>query len=156
LESTGSDDLEEGFDDGADAEGSARPDAAGDARDASPQSVLDLVPPPPREAAAGISWTGLAQAEPSAPTAPLTAGPDAAPLESAAQESVEPVAAVTAPDTAPETAPETAVPADKAAAPEAAPDTAPPAATEPTRVVWSSSPTSYGPSSSGSSRRDDY
>lgn len=130
-EPIGADDLDEGFDDGADAEGAATPGAADDARDASPQSVLDLVPPPPREAAAGISWTGLAPAEPSAPAAPLTAEPDAA-------------------------APETVVPADTAAAPEAAPDTARPAATEPTRVVWSSSPTSYGPSSSGSSRRDDY
>jgi ribonuclease E len=158
-EPTGSDDLDEGFDDGADAERAATP---GDAQDAAPQSVLDLVPPPPRDAAAGISWTGLAPAEPAPQTAPLTQEPDAAPVdtapvdtapvEAAAQEAVEPVAAVAAP----ETAPETAASADPSTAPEAAPEAAKPAAAEPTRVVWSSSPTSYGPSSSGSSRRDDY
>jgi hypothetical protein len=40
--------------------------------------------------------------------------------------------------------------------PDATTEPAKPVVAEPTRVVWSSSPTSYGPSSSGSSRRDDY
>jgi hypothetical protein len=124
--------------------------------------VLDLVPPPPREAAAGISWTGLAPAEPPPQTAPLTAEPDAATaepvttIETASQGSVAPVAAVT------EASPETTVPTDAPSAsdapsvPDATTEPAKPVVAEPTRVVWSSSPTSYGPSSSGSSRRDDY
>lgn len=156
MESTGSDDLDDGFDEGTEGEGSAPSTTEGDAQGTSPQSVLDLVPPPPREAAAGISWTGLAPAEPPPPTAPLTAEPDAAtaepvtPIETASQGSVAPVAAVT------EASPETTVTTDAPSVPDATTEPAKPAVAEPTRVVWSSSPTSYGPSSSGSSRRDDY
>jgi len=161
-ESTGSDDLDDSFDDGAEGEGAAPSTAEGDAQGTSPQTVLDLVPPPPREAAAGISWTGLAPAEPSPQTAPLTDEPQAAtteavtPIETASQGSVAPVATVI------ETLPEATVPTDAPSAtdtpsvPDATPEPAKPAVAEPTRVVWSSSPTSYGPSSSGSSRRDDY
>ena len=162
MDSTGSDDLDDGFDEGTEGEGSAPSTTEGDAQGTSPQSVLDLVPPPPREAAAGISWTGLAPAEPPPQTAPLTAEPDAATaepvttIETASQGSVAPVAAVT------EASPETTVPTDAPSAsdapsvPDATTEPAKPVVAEPTRVVWSSSPTSYGPSSSGSSRRDDY
>ena len=158
----GSDDLDDTFDEGAEADAPTAQTAAGDAQDTAPQSVLDLVPPPPREAASGISWTGLAPAEPSPQAAPLSAEPDAAPVENAAQQAVEPAAAVVsevAPEVVPDTAPAAAEPAastDTTAAPDAAPEAAKPAAAEPSRVVWSSSPTSYGPSSHGSSRRDDY
>ena len=159
---TGSDDLDDSFDEGAEADAATAQTAAGDAEDRAPQSVLDLVPPPPRETASGISWTGLAPAEPSPQAAPLSEEPNAAPVENAAQEAVEPAAAVVsevAPEVVPDTAPAAAEPAastDTMAAPDAAPEAAKPTATEPSRVVWSSSPTSYGPSSSGSSRRDDY
>jgi ribonuclease E len=136
ADSAETEDLDDSLDDGVDTAGdtaaAAQPaEGSADTQGTAPQSALDLVPPPPREAASGISWTGLATDAPAA--------------EPAQAEVVQPEALAPAETAALVAGPETAVETPAPVAPEAA--------AEPSRVVWSSSPTSYGGSSS---RRDDY
>jgi hypothetical protein len=128
----------------------------------SADALLDTLPPPPREASA-YSWTGLAAAEaattPEAdtvaapePVAAAVPAPVADPVADPIVDGATPAAALTAqsPIELPTETP-TEVPTD---APAEAPAEPTPAAasTEPSRVVWSSGPTSYG----ASTRRDDY
>lgn len=107
-----------------------------------------VVPPPPSETR--ITWTGMAAPEPATPAA------EAAPA--VATDGPEVIATPTA-ESPTEATPEQAAPAVTSPTGDAP---ATPAATTPAsdtstekKVVWSSSPSSYG-SSSYSSRRDDY
>jgi ribonuclease E len=123
-------------------------DDGGDpAEDSAPVTPLESMPPLPREFTA-VSWTGLAAAEP-APATVTAVEPIVEPI-------VEPVVEpIVEPVVAPVVEPVSEAPV---AAPAAASDAVPtvPAesvspVTEPTRVVWSSSPSNLNPP-----RRDDY
>jgi ribonuclease E len=143
------DDLDETSDDLAEDRGTA-PTSNGGSADA----LLDTLPPPPREASA-YSWTGLAAPEAASAPEPATAAapepvaaavpaPVADPVADPIIDGATPAAALTAPSPA-ELPTETPTEAPAEPTPAAA-------GTEPSRVVWSSSPTSYG----ASTRRDDY
>ena len=116
-------------------------DEGGDlAKDSAPATPLESMPPLPREFTA-ISWTGLAAAEPAPAIAPVVVEPIVeAVVEAVVEPIVEPV--VEAPASEPAAASD---PTPTIATGSATP------VTEPSRVVWSSSPSIPSPP-----RRDDY
>ena len=123
-------------------------DDGGDpAEGSAPVTPLESMPPLPREFTA-VSWTGLAAAEP----APATVTAVEPIVEPIVEPVVEPIVeTVVAPVVEPVSEAPVAAPAAASDAAPTVPAESVSPVTEPTRVVWSSSPSNLNPP-----RRDDY
>ena len=127
-------------------------DDGGDpAEDSAPVTPLESMPPLPREFTA-VSWTGLAAAEPAPATVPAVEPVVEPIVEPIVEPVVEPVVeALVEPVVEPVSEAPVAAPAAASDAAPTVPAESVSPVTEPTRVVWSSSPSNLNPP-----RRDDY